>query len=250
LATGALLDVPSTRQLEREITARIGGGDLQAIGADLALKSVSFGELLLDAPARPGRGELHQVLRSVFAARRRADALLDAVGPEALGAAVAMLLDPGESIAGRIDRFEESVSGRLHSPDLAHACFDLAGELLHFSDPDRYWLWTRWIWDPDTGTGTLGLLTGADLDLSAASTKGAAYLEIGRVMALLDETRSSAGIGSWGSGTLGLDVLLAGAYGLYMHTLLETRMTREFNRVIPPLGELVRRLLGVHRRGA
>jgi len=31
-----------------------------------------------------------------------------------------------------------------------------------------------------------------------------------------------------------------------MYTILQMRMTREFNRVVPPLPQLVRRLLGVY----
>jgi len=34
---------------------------------------------------------------------------------------------------------------------------------------------------------------------------------------------------------------------VYVFTTIRMRMTQEFNRVIPPLPELCRRLLGVHR---
>jgi hypothetical protein len=39
-------------------------------------------------------------------------------------------------------------------------------------------------------------------------------------------------------------------YGVYMYTVTRLRMTQEFNRVIPPLPDLVRRLLGVYRLDA
>jgi hypothetical protein len=124
--------------------------------------------------------------------------------------------------------------------------FDLPSELLHFTEPDRYWLWTRWIWDPATRTGALGLVTTDDWDLSAGASMGAMYLTIGRVTAFVDETGKAAGFTAVGPGLFGVDVLLAAVYGVYMHTVLQMRLTREFNRVIPPLADLVRRLLGVY----
>ena len=132
----------------------------------------------------------------------------------------------------------------------AGAGFDLPLELLHFTAPERYWLWTRWIWDPLTRTGALALLTADDVDLSAGTTRGAVYLAVGRAMAIVDETGRAARFIVAKSGPFGVDVLLAAVYGVYMHTVLEMRLTREFNRVIPPLPDLIRRLLGVYHLGA
>ncbi len=65
-------------------------------------------------------------------------------------------------------------------------------------------------------------------------------------MAFVDETGKAAGFTAAGPGLSALDVLLAAVYGVYMYTVLRMRMTREFNRVVPPLPDLVRRLLGVY----
>ena len=43
------------------------------------------------------------------------------------------------------------------------------------------------------------------------------------------------------------DVFLACVYAVYMYTVLRLRMTQEFNRIVPELPDLVRRLLGVYR---
>ena len=32
---------------------------------------------------------------------------------------------------------------------------ELASGLLHYTSPNDNWLWTRWLWDPTTGTGIL-----------------------------------------------------------------------------------------------
>jgi hypothetical protein len=44
-----------------------------------------------------------------------------------------------------------------------------------------------------------------------------------------------------------VDVYLAAIYGIYLYTVTRLRMSQEFNRVIPQLPDLVRRLHGVHR---
>lgn len=42
---------------------------------------------------------------------------------------------------------------------------------------------------------------------------------------------------------------MAAVYGVYMYTVLAMRMSKEFNRVLPTLPDLVRRLLGVYHLG-
>jgi len=247
--TGLIVDTPAALEFRREIMGGISDAQLQAIASDLDRKSRALRELLGGDPCQWDRATLRQVLRWVFATRRRADEILDAVGVERLAAAMAGLLDNGEPVAERIDRFDASLDQHGAKGASATVSFDLAFELLHFGEPDRYWLWTRWIWDPDARTGALALVTTGDVELSTGTTRGEVYLIVGRAMALLDETGKAAGFTPDGPGLFGVDVLLAAVYGVYMYTTLQMRMTREFNRVIPPLPELVRRLLGVYQLG-
>ena len=238
-AGGPGVDTPSALEFQREILARISTGELTAIAADLARKSEALRELL--APeSRLDRAALRQVLRLVFGARRHADQILDAIGPRPLGAAIARLLDPGEPVAARFDAFDAAFAS-LPKPG-----FDLPGELLHFTDPGQYWLWTRWLWNPGTKTGALALVTSEDVDLAEGRSRGEVYLSIGRATAFVDETGKAAGFTSAGPGLLGTDVYFAAVYAVYMYTVLRMRMTEEFNRLLPPLPALVRRLLGVY----
>jgi hypothetical protein len=238
--TGAVVDTPSAREFEREIASRVGSADLAAIAGDLDRKSRSLRELLAPGADRLDRAELRQVLRWVFATRRRADAILEEAGPARLGAAIASLLDPGEPVTVRFDRFDAFAAG------LPGAGYDLAGELLHFTDPGRYWLWTRWLWDPATETGALRLVTTDDIDLTEGASRGEMYLTVGQATAFLDETGKAAGFTGAGPGLFGTDVFLAAVYGVYMFTVLRMRMTQEFTRLVPPLPDLIRRLLGVY----
>jgi hypothetical protein len=243
---GPVVDTESALEFQREIMEQVSEAELKAIAADLDRKSAALRELLSGEPSLLGRAALRQVLRWVFATRRRADRILDSLGPQPLAAAIAGLLAGDEPVADRIDRFDAAFSGRAAQVALAGSGFDLPTELLHFTSPEQYWLWTRWIFDPDARTGALALVTTDDVDLGAGATRGAVYLTVGRATAFVDETGKAAGFTVAGPGLFGVDVLLAAVYGVYMYTVLRMRMTREFNRVIPPLPDLIRRLLGVY----
>ena len=156
---GPVVDTQSAQEFRREILDRITAAELQGIAAGLERKSRAMRDLLQPG-TRPDRAALRQVLRLVFAARRRADQILDTVGPDRLGAAITDLLGPDDDLTARFDRFDAVLSG-LPAPAL-----DLPGELLHFTYPGQYWLWTRWIWDPATKTGALGLVTTEDTVVS------------------------------------------------------------------------------------
>jgi hypothetical protein len=244
--TGPVVDTPSALEFQREIMDRTSEAELQGIAADLERKSSALRDLLSGEPSSWDRATLRQVLRWLFATRRRADSILDSIGPQRLAAAIAGLLDGGDPVADRIDRFDASLTGRAAVAALAGSGFDLPAEVLHFTSPDRYWLWTRWIWDPGARTGALALVTTDDLDLGAGATRGAVYLSVGGAMAFVDATGKAAGFTSAGPGLFGTDVLLAAVYGVYMYTVLQMRLTREFNQVVPTLPHLVRRLLGVY----
>jgi len=247
MTAGPVVDTPSALEFQREIKERISEPELHAIVGDLERKSAALGELLSAGPGPPDPAAMREVLGWVFATRRRAEQILGPIGPDTLAAAVGSLLSGGEPVAHRIDRFEAALGDQGSGLMTAGIGFELASELLHFTAPDRYWLWTRWIWDPEVRTGALALVTTDDVDLNAGATTGARYLSVGRAMAFVDETGKAAGFTAAGSGTYGLDVLLASVYGIYMYTVLRLRLTREFNRVVPPLADLVRRLLGVYR---
>ena len=242
--TGPVVDTPSALEFQREIMDRISPEELRAIAGDLAFKSAALGGLLSGDPAPLDRVALRQILRWVFATRRRCEEIIDLVGERQLAGAIGELLNGAGAVGERIDRFDAALSD-CREPASKRALFDLPGELLHFTDPDQYWLWTRWIWDPDTRTGALSLVTTEEVDLGEFLARGATYLKIGRATAFVEETGKAAGFTTYGPGLFGVDVMLAAVYGIYMYTVLQMRMTREFNRILPPLPDLVRRLLGV-----
>jgi hypothetical protein len=249
---GQVVDTQSAEEFMRETLERVSRDELMTVSALLDAKAAGFGALLGSPGAARAldRADLRRVLRSIFATRRKADAILDDIGPGPLGAAVDDLLHGPGLIQERFAAFDAVFAAY---PEQG---FDLPSELLHFTAPDRWWLWTRWMWDPRAGTGSLPLVTTEDFDLDA-DDRGETYLRVGEAMAFVNETgkavgftdlpRGSGGVPREDWGLFGVDVFLACVYAIYMYTVLRLRMTQEFNRIVPELPDLVRRLLGVYR---
>jgi hypothetical protein len=239
---GQVVDTQSAEEFMRETLENVSRDELITVAALLDTKAAGFGALLGSPGAARSleRADLRRVLRSVFATRRKADAILDGVGPDRFGAAVDDLLHGPGLVTERFAAFDAVL---VDHPEPA---FDLPSELLHFTFPDRWWLWTRWMWDPRAGTGALPLVTVEDFDWDAPN-RPEGYLRVGEAMAFVNETGKAVGFTNLGSGMFGADVFLACVYAVYMYTVLRLRMTQEFNRIVPELPDLVRRLLGVYR---
>lgn len=241
---GPVVDTQSAQEFSREISEQITLADLEEIAGRLERKSAAMREILL-AGSKPDRAALRRMLRLVFATRRRADQILEEVGPGRLAAAIGDLLDHDADLTARFDRFDALLAG------LPPSVADLPAELLHFTYPGQYWLWTRWLWDPRTRTGALSLVTSDDAAFSLpgpaeGGSRGEAYLTVGRATAFVNETGKAAGFTDAAPGLFGTDMFLAAVYGVYMYTVLRMRMTREFNEIVPQLPDLIRRLLGIY----
>jgi hypothetical protein len=211
--------------------------------------------------------QLYHLLRTIFATRRRAKEIFAEIGPEALQQNIDPLLYGSEAVEARFQYFVDGLTGffadirtlrprksldnwarqSAEKSALTENIFcDLGSELLHFTNPNEYWLWTRWIWDPKAGTGAMPLVTLEECDL-LGRTVGETYLKLGLATAFVKATGEAADFSNFGTGPFGIDVFLACVYVVYMYTTLRMRMTQEFNKVIPQMPELTRRILGVWR---
>lgn len=238
MTTSSIVDTPAAQDLMAEIMTRVDEVDLAVAGDRLMAKHRRFVRLLGEGRAAGASEDgLRLVLEAIFSCRRHASELISGIGRQRLAVAIDELLHGNDDLSDRFDRFDRVLQG---SP----AAFDLPGELLHFTYPDRYWLWTRWMWDPRTETGALRLVTADEVDL-IGDCRGASYLKVGRAVAFVEATGKAVGFTAMAEGLLGVDVFLAAAYGIYMYTVLRMRMTQEFNRIVPPLPDLLLRLLGV-----
>ena len=235
-----VVDKPSAVEFMREALVKITEEDIGQVSDLLAAKHRELAPFLAeDALARGNAEAVRPILARMFAARRRSDELLTAVGAPALAAALRDLLYGPGRVETRFRAFDEAMDG-IEAPVRR----DLAGESLHFLDPDRHWLWSRWMWDPETMTGSLPLVMVDEFDFDGPDA-GAVYLRVGAATASVIATSRELGFQRMGSSPFAVDVYLAAIYGIYLYTVTRLRMTQEFNRVIPQLPDLVRRLLGV-----
>ncbi len=240
MSHGQVVDTLSASEFMREVMQKISLEELDAIERRVNAKSELFQQTLSrDRMDSLTHDELHGVLRQIFCIRRRLDAIHEQHPHDALSRLIAELLYGEADLPVRFQTFCDAFK-RLDES----LTYDFASELLHFTDPDRYWLWTRWMWDPQSDTGALRLVTTDDLDLQA-KTLSEIYLKVGEAVAFAGATGEAAGFARIGDGRFGMDVFLASVYGIYTYTVLRMRMTQEFNKVMPPLPELASRLLGV-----
>jgi hypothetical protein len=232
------VDVPTAKELIEQIHQHLSVQELQALVGELTAKSRALRSLLcgteLDVPT------VRAALEWTFVSRRRASAVLGARSEQELRAWIGELLF-GEGPRGqRLERF-----CRGAGPLAEAAAAELGSELLHFTDPDRHGLWTRWVWSSESRTGALALLIGEQFELDGGGT-AQTYERVCEAIAVLDQSPEASSLRQPGSGRLGTDVLLACTYGVYMRTVLGLKMTNEFNALVPPMAQLARRLLGTH----
>ncbi len=132
---------------------------------------------------------------------------------------------------------------------------ELATGLLHNTSPREHWLWTRWLWDPTTGTGILPLLAGSSHNLVATNIADG-YARVGAVTAL--SVKFGEGTGLWTDELVANETraefansaFLACTYAVYMYGSTGWRLSRDFNELLPSLPNMARKLLGLPKGNA
>jgi len=129
---------------------------------------------------------------------------------------------------------------------------ELASGLLHNASPKKHWLWSRWLWDPTTGTGILPLLAGSTHNLLADNLADG-YARVGAVTAM--SMKFAEGTGLWTDqlteneqrAQFANSAFLACAYNVYLFGTTSWRLSREFNNLLPSLPNMARKLLGLKK---
>lgn len=121
----------------------------------LKLKSDLFKDALADGKA--GSLEIDGFMglcTFMSSVRRRIAPYLDATGFARVKAALAALLSRMDDTSATDSRV--AAFCKAFPEDRKHSFVrDLAAEILHFTDPERYPLMCRWVWDASTNTGAL-----------------------------------------------------------------------------------------------
>jgi len=129
---------------------------------------------------------------------------------------------------------------------------ELASGLLYNTSPNSNWLWTRWLWDPTTGTGILPLLAGSTHNLLADNLADG-FTRVGAVTAM--SMKFAEGTGLWTDELMSNEkraqfansAFLACAYNVYLYGTTSWRLSREFNNLLPSLPNMARKLLGLKK---
>jgi hypothetical protein len=194
------------------------------------------------------QGNLVRVIDLVFGARRKLGHLVDDAG---FAAGVGRL---GDDALGLEDRIAAAISATPVDPGetrearraaarLRRAAHDLAAEVLHFRDPVRVPLMTRWVWDQATMSGALRELAhGGEAARSLALDNRAGTYEAARRWLL--ERVSAQGI--YRDVHFWADLVLASAYGHYFRSMTGGVLGSDFQRATHP-AEAITGLLGIDR---
>ena len=237
-----LIDIEAAREFMRETLEKVDREHLSAIAYDLEVKSEYFKERLdMEGLATMDEQGLTELLKSIFATRRKYKEILELNDWQEVTGLIRALLHDDATVDVRFQQFVDS----LGDLDVSMK-YELAGELLHFYDPGKYWLWGRWMWDPKNKTGSLPLVTTDGFDLEGA-TAAEMYLKVGKAVAFVHSVAEPAEFQFISRSLFGTDVYLSCVYVIYAYTVLRMRMTQEFNKVMPGLVEFARRILGVYK---
>ncbi len=242
LTAGKAVDEESALEFMKEAAKLASSRELEDLSKRIARKSDRFREILNVSKIETlGEEEFSGVVSLIFTLGRKSNRLIKDNGFLFLRKQIRDLLYGKRILPERFDRFVWGISGIEKKMRI-----NLAGELLHFTMPDRYWLWTNWIWDEDTKTGALPLVLRKST-LLHGETPGESYMMVGKAMAGVDTVGHERGFSRMSHGFHGVDVFLACVYAVYMYTVFQVKLSREFNRILPELPELTRRVLGVQK---
>ncbi len=236
-----IADLEIAREFWSQVSLQIPDFEYRDIDKKLKFKSDQVRALLMKSDPRTLTfRELNFLLRSSFASRRKAKEILATCDLDGLRIGLAALVDDSATIEERTSTL------RHHLEAFPSAQMELPFELLHDLYPDTYWPWSKWIWNPDSDTGALRLLVNEECDLFGKDDFET-YDLVCSASSYLFHTLASAGLGVDLLSPFSFDIFLAGVYATYMSTVLEMRMTREFNQIVPGAVELAARLLGVYK---
>lgn len=213
-------------------------GGIERFVQAMTLKSQLFKEVF--SGGRPSMEGFLNASTFMPTVRRRLVPYLDAKGFERISQALKALLDgiqPG-NCDQRIDEF----CARFPQNGEHRFVRDLAAEVLHNLDPERFPLMTRWVWDRKSNTGVLREIWFAeDVDCITIEVEDG----YGTFLMLREElAQFLTANGIYRDLPAYVDLLCAQVYAQYICTRGGTYLRAEFAAPEDPM-EHVRRLLGL-----
>lgn len=216
----------------------------------LRTKQTLFAETL--APDVVGSLDFEKIevlLETVFSARRRVFPVLQALGLQAAVGAIRELLYGSAALTERMERFAGLVpvaetgdkEARKQAGKNRRAMHDFGAEMLHFRDPLKYPLMSRWVWDQSTVSGALReFIRGNDSMVEIPLGNSPEMFE--GVRKWLADQIAEQGI--YKDVPLWVDLMLAEAYSAYFRSMAEGLLSADFGRSGGP-EEHVKKFLGI-----
>lgn len=232
----------------QQVTQAEGGiqACLDSLNAKQGLFAGALGPETID---QLGPGQIERLLETVFTARRRIYPALENLGEPRAATLIKDLIGGASPLTQRMQAFANSMpvppgenretiraAGKVR-----RAAWDFAAEMLHFSDPVKYPLMTRWVWDQATMSGALReFIRGADT-MSGIQFGSAPELFEGARKWLADRVAEQ---GIYRDVPFWIDLVLAQAYANYFRSMAEGNLGGDFGRGAKPQEQL-RKLLGI-----
>lgn len=193
--------------------------------------------------------DIETLLGSVFTARRRVYPALERIGMTRAAALLRDLAAGAMPPALRLQNFVDAMPGAAGmdresvkaAAKVRRAARDFAAEALHFSDPVRYPLMSRWVWDETTQSGALReFVRGNDALREIPFNNSPALFEGARVW--LAGCIAEQGI--YRDVPLWIDLVQGQAYTAYFRSFTEGSLGADFARGVTP-HEQLKKLLGI-----
>jgi len=243
-------DDPELQETMQEAFSQVSPDDLVAVADELHARHEIYAERFSDPQKlwAPDQEELKRFFREATYANKHAKQA------SAYFENVAFMPLAGGLLHGQGGPAERIVEFVKKTGDLdRRLSLELATSILHYFQPEKHWLWTRWMWDPGKKTGILPLTAGGTHNLEADNLQEG-YVKVGSVSAM--SARFAEGTGLISDALIGdprrspfaVDVFLASSYAVYLYGITSWRLSREFNNLLPTLPDLMRKLLGLPKQ--
>ncbi len=149
--------------LEQMVQGAEEHGGVERYADAIKLKSAMFQEAFKDGPERVGIESFKGLCTFMATVRRRVAPWLDEASFYRIADAMPALFDDVEPVDQRVTVFVE----RFPRDKKHRWVRDLATELLHNVEPERYPIMNRWVWDARANTGVLREIWHTDGDIDA-----------------------------------------------------------------------------------
>lgn len=216
----------------------------------LKAKSLLFSHTFLDIDARELELKPFKALCALISTvRRRVTPYLEPQRFGVLRAALAALLD-GRGDTTTTDSRMAAFCGAFPEDRGHRWVHDLAAEILHNLDPERYPMMLRWVWDAHANTGVLREIWHAESDIDVDQIEINVPSRYGTFLMLREElSQFLADNGVFRDIIWYVDLLTAQIYADYVGEQGGVYLRADFSRPEDPLMHL-RRLLGLDGIGA